>query len=156
MARNILVGEVARFAIVGIAATVAHASVLVTLVEHNLVGLIATLTHVAVVIDLVEHHGTAVLLANGVAFLVAVVVSYIGHYKWTFGVDGDHRSMLPRFILTAIAGFALNQTIMYVFVTLNQVDYRIALAVALTVVPALSFVANKLWVFLDKPVVVSG
>jgi len=156
MDRVVLAGEVLRFAIVGIVATIAHASMLIVLVQHDVVGLLAALIHVTIITDLLNHQGMAVLVANSVAFMVAVVVSYIGHYRWTFGVDGDHRLMFPRFIIIAIAGFALNQVIMYFFVMLYHIDYRIALAVVLTVVPTLSFVVNKLWVFLGKAVTVNS
>ena len=64
------------------------------------VGGIATLVHVATAMALVEIAGWSILNANIVAFAVAILVSYLGNHRWTFGRSGRHDHHLPRFVVT--------------------------------------------------------
>ncbi|MGE5147008.1 MAG: GtrA family protein [Candidatus Eiseniibacteriota bacterium] len=111
------------------------------------VGLLATGTHVGVAMALVESGTMGIMTANVVAFMLALAVSYVGNHRWTFAADGDHGRRLPRFVTLALIGFAANQLIVAAIVTLAGWDYRIALAVVVLVMPGLSFVANRRWVF---------
>ena len=111
------------------------------------VGLAATATHVACGLVLAEAAGLAPFWANLLAFCVALFVSYLGNHRWTFAAQGAHAFHFPRFAVIALAGLALNQAIVYVMVGVMALDYRLALAVVVLVVPALSFVLNRGWVF---------
>ncbi len=115
------------------------------------VGGAATLVHVATAIALVEAAGWSILFANIVAFAFAVLVSYLGNHRWTFGRAGRHDHHLPRFIVLALGGLALNQAIVFGMVRSAGIDYRVALMVVVAVVPALSFVLNKVWAFAAAP-----
>ncbi len=107
------------------------------------VGGTATVVHVATAMALVEIAGWPILSANIVAFAVAVLVSYLGNHRWTFARSGRHDHHLPRFIVLALGGLALNQAIVFALVRGAEIDYRWALLVVVAVVPALSFAANK-------------
>lgn len=115
------------------------------------VGGTATVVHVATALALVEIAGWPILSANIVAFAVAVLVSYLGNHRWTFARSGRHDHHLPRFVVLALGGLALNQAIVFALVRGAEIDYRWALLVVVAVVPALSFVANKVWAFADVP-----
>jgi putative flippase GtrA len=115
------------------------------------VGIGATLTHFAVAVMLVEGPGVPVLWANVIAFLTAFLVSYLGNHKWTFARSGGHVRFLPRFAMLAVGGFCANQSILWLIAIRLGMDYRIGLAVALTVVPTLTFLLSKLWVFGHAP-----
>ena len=115
------------------------------------VGGTATLVHVAIAMALVETAGWSILNANIVAFAVAVLVSYLGNHRWTFGRSGRHDHHLPRFVVLALGGLALNQAIVFAMVRGAEIDYRVALMVVVGVVPALSFVANRCWAFAEVP-----
>ena len=106
------------------------------------VGLAATATHVACGLTLAEAAGLAPFWANLLAFCVALFVSYLGNHRWTFAAKGAHAVHFPRFTAIALAGLSLNQAIVYVMVEVMVLDYRVVL-----VVPALSFVLNRGWVF---------
>lgn len=121
-----LLGQAARFGVVGVAATALH---------------------VALVLLLVEGPGVPPLSANALAFCAALALSYFGNHGWTFAASGRHRRHFPRFAAVALAGLALNQGIMAVAVAGLGLDYRIGLAVVVAVVPALSFLANRAWAF---------
>lgn len=123
-----LVGQAFRFAVVGGAATV---------------------THVGVAVTLIERVGISVLSANGLAFLVAVFVSYFGHHSWTFTRDGYHDRHLPRFIAISLAGLALNQAIVFSVVTLAGFPYLVGVLVVVSIVPVLTFVLSRSWAFVE-------
>jgi putative flippase GtrA len=111
------------------------------------VGIAATLTHVAIVLVLVEGGLARPFSANVVAFAAAVFVTYFGNHAWTFRLAGGHARHFPRFLPVALSGLALNQAIVYLIVDVLAWDYRISLALVVTVVPAITFVLNRQWAF---------
>ena len=117
-------------------------------VRFGAVGLLATLVHVGVGLSLAGGLGLAPLAANFSAFSVAVLVSYLGNRGWTFGQDGSGRLVqLPKFLLVALLGLALNQVLVFMLVERLAWTYGAALAVVVLVVPLVSFAANRWWVF---------
>ncbi len=116
-------------------------------VRFGAVGVTATVTHVLIVVALVESGLARPFWANVVAFSTALVVSYFGNHAWTFELRGGHRRHLPRFLVVALVGLALNQGIVYGAVDLLAWDYRIALAIVVTSVPAMTFLLNRYWAF---------
>ena len=111
------------------------------------VGLLATTTHVAVGLSLVEAGLLRPFSANLVAFLAAFGLSYLGHRRFTFQSDVRHARALPKFFATAIAGLVLNQSVVYVAVTLLGWPYVAALALVVTVVPVAVYLALRDWTF---------
>lgn len=117
------------------------------LLRFGAVGGLATGTHVAVVVVLVEAAGRGMLGANALAFAGALAVSYGGNRLWTFRSAGALGCEMPRFLLVALVGLALNQAIVYATVERLGWDYRLALLLVVLVVPATSFALNREWVF---------
>ncbi len=113
--------------------------------RFGLVGLTATGVHVAVFTALLELTDSAGWLANLPAFSLAVVVSYLGHFYWTF--PGSDRGSFPRFVATAIFGLTLNTLAAFVIVDLLDLPYIWAIAVMVLVVPVLVFLLAKFWAF---------
>lgn len=112
-----------------------------------LVGGGATVTHVAVALLLAEAGGWTPLWANFVAFCCAFSVSYRGNHGWTFEKRGAHRHHFPRFAVVALLGLALNQSIVAFVVEGLGWSYRLALALVVLMVPAVTFVLSRWWVF---------
>ena len=55
------------------------------------------------------------LIANGIAFLVAVVVNYLLCFVWVFqGARGGGRAQ-AGFLLTSLVGLVLNELLMFLF-----------------------------------------
>ena len=81
------------------------------------------------------------------AFLIAVVVSYLGNYHWTFRAQSRHRSTFPRFIGTALFGLALSQSGLYVLVFLLDLPGLMAISLIVIVTPVLTYTLNRLLVF---------
>lgn len=111
------------------------------------VGVAATATHAAMVLILVEGYGLAPLPANFFSFLLAVLVSFFGHYHFTFTASTPYTKAFPRFFTIALLGLGLSQAIMFSAVSLLALDYRLGLAVVVMLVPGLNFLVNRAWTF---------
>lgn len=113
-------------------------------------GGLATGTHALVFVTLIEWLAVRPLFAAGVAFVLALFVSYGMNYHWTFSVSGPHRIMLPRFFLVAVSGLLLNLGITYAVVDVAGYWYGYALLLVVLLVPLMTFVLSRLWVFSTK------
>lgn len=111
------------------------------------VGGAATATHLCVGLLLAENLHLAPFWANLCAFATAVLVSYFGNLIWTFGMASEGLGPLPRFVTLALCGLAANQAIVFAAVNLAGWSYRVALAIVLLVVPVLTYLASRQWVF---------
>lgn len=112
-----------------------------------LVGAAATVTHALALTLLVEALGVNATVANGLAFALAVQVTYWGQRLWVFQRKPANALGLVRFAITAGVGLMLNVGIMAIVVDGMQLDYRIGLGLALLAVPLISFILSRKWVF---------
>ncbi|MGF1484058.1 MAG: GtrA family protein [Opitutales bacterium] len=111
------------------------------------IGGVATLVHFLTYAAMLELAGLPPLIANTVAFGVAFVVSFVGHRWITFRCRRNFLQSLPRFFSLALAGFGLNQLLVYLSVyPLGLGEYPGAIA-AVVVVPVFTFMLSRLWVF---------
>ncbi|TVQ34832.1 MAG: GtrA family protein [Wenzhouxiangella sp.] len=132
MARRALGREVlrlARFGAVGLSATLVHA------------GVYAALTGLAL---------TAALTANFVGYGCAVLVSLIGHSRWTFsghGQDEREPGLAMRFIVTSLTSLGLNTLLVWLVVHQAELHPLWALPGMVLIVPLLTYLLMKHWVF---------
>lgn len=110
-------------------------------------GGLATVTHVLVFVTLVEWLALRPVFAAAPAFVVALFVSYGMNYHWTFSASGLHRVLLPRFVVVALLGLTLNLGITYVVVDVAHYWYGYALLLVVLLVPLVTFLLSKFWVF---------
>ena len=115
------------------------------------VGGAATATHLCVGLLLAEGLAMAPFWANFAAFSAAVLVSYFGNLVWTFAMAAAGFGRLPHFLVVALCGLAANQAIVFAAVNIAGWSYRLALAIVLLVVPALTYLASRQWVFRAPP-----
>ena len=115
--------------------------------RFGVVGICATLTHAGVLYLAVEHLGFAPAPGNLLAFSVAVCVTYAGQSLWVFRVRGMSWGRSARFLVTALTGFVLNGLIMAGVTGGLGLNYWIGFAAVVACVPAFTFVLSKLWVF---------
>lgn len=117
------------------------------------IGLAAAAVHVLTFTALIELADLAPVAANFVAFAIAVLVSFFGHFQWTFRAQtaggGRHRqrTALSRFIIVALIGLALNSLAVYGVVNLLAWPYPYAIVLMLSVVPLVVFALSKFWAF---------
>ena len=120
-----LLAQLARFGLVGVAATLLHV-------------LVAWLAHKA---------GAAAFLANALGFVTAFACSYLGHFYWTFGQRAGHETRLPRFLVVSGVGFGLTNLIVWLVAERGGHGFETALLAILFVVPACTWALSRLWVF---------
>ncbi|MEM8572003.1 MAG: GtrA family protein [Pseudomonadota bacterium] len=117
------------------------------ILRFAMVGIGATATHFGVLTLAVEAFGINPAVANGLAFCIAVCVTYLGQSYWVFSSRSASPSRMAKFLATAFGGMVANVAIMAASVDLFGLPYQVGFAISLVVVPASTFLANKFWVF---------
>jgi putative flippase GtrA len=122
--------------------------------RFGLVGGVATLTHVLIFAAAIELFACPPLLANVIGFVVAVGVSFFGHYRWTFSWPAEAAYALPlprlalaRFAAVALLGLVLNSAVVGLVTGLLGLDYVYAIPPMILVVPVVLFLLGKFWAF---------
>ena len=110
-----------------------------------LTGLFITLLHVAVAMLMVEVFNTSPSAANGVAFVVSAVTSYIINTLWSFSAR-LHGYTLVRFLCVSLIGFAVSMLIARL-AQQGGYDYRIGIAGVVIIVPVLTFLLHSKWTY---------
>lgn len=119
------------------------------LTRFSVIGTLAAATHFLIVKACVPL-GYHPLVANILAFIVAFQVSYWGHNLWTFAGHGNgNRDTCAKFLLTAILGFILNESL-YAILLNQKIHYDVALIIVLISVAAITFIISRLWAFNPK------
>ncbi|MEO8485113.1 MAG: GtrA family protein [Betaproteobacteria bacterium] len=120
-----------------------------TFVRFAVVGAIATAVHAAVFALLIEATTVDPVAATAVAFAVAFVAGYALNRRWTFASRADPIAQLPRYLAVQLAGLSLNAAIMAFAVHAERWSPYIGLALAIVIVPPLTFALARAWVFGD-------
>jgi putative flippase GtrA len=116
------------------------------------VGVLATLVHSALYVLFVDAMRATPAAANLIAFGVAVIISYLGHARWTFrdeysGRDGAAYPVFARFVTTALLGLALNSLFVFLVVDAMGWNYLWAVPFFVFVTPLFVYLTSKFWVF---------
>lgn len=112
-----------------------------------LVGLFATAIHVLIVWRLLSDSVLPPLMANALAFCGAFGFSFAGNYLWTFGAPGSPRSAMLRFLTISLSAFCLNSLLLTYILHLGILDPKWSAIGSAIVIPAITFLASRLWVF---------
>src|SRR5262249_32848188 len=122
--------------------------------KFGCVGILATAGHIAAFTGLIEFFHVAPLLANILAFCAAVLISFFGHFHWTFKADAKQRLFsrqqrvaFARFAVVALLGLGLNSLIVFLVVDISELSYRYAIVPMAVVVPSILFLISKFWAF---------
>lgn len=92
------------------------------------------------------------LVANIIGFVAAFPVSYQGHRNWTFfDSEASHRIAARRFLLTALLGFAANETLYAMMIRFVPFPPIVSLIIVLGSVAGGTFAICRLWAFPAKP-----
>lgn len=108
-----------------------------------LVGGFATMIHIVAATALLTlYEGLSPFIANVLAFALAFIASFYGHRYVTFSTDGS----VIRFLTVALAGFALNNVVLFISLKLS-LPAVFSIVIATICVPFFSYVASVLWAF---------
>ncbi len=117
----------------------------------GVVGVTAMLVHLGSVSLLLVPIGLPPLVANVLGFLLAFQVSHAGHHRLTFvAAEAPVSRSRKRFFLVALSSFAVNELMYAVLLHFTDLDYRVALAIVLFAVAALTFVSARTWAFASE------
>ncbi|WBL33204.1 GtrA family protein [Sinirhodobacter sp. HNIBRBA609] len=120
------------------------------LIRFGGVGGIATLVHVLMAMALQGPLGLPPLQANFGGFCAALLISYIGHARITFDADLRHAPQFVRFVTIALIGLATSSTTVWLIDTRLGAGFGIAMAAVAVLVPLMTFVTLRLWVFTGR------
>jgi len=123
--------------------------ILVSFGRFAFVGFGATAIHVGVAAGLIEGMRVSPGFANGVAFLVANLASYLANTLWSFKSRLGYETW-TKFAVVSIAAWTLT------IVIASAIDragghYFLGVAVVVTVIPMFNFVAHRMFTFRSPP-----
>ncbi|MEX5663767.1 GtrA family protein [Pseudomonas neuropathica] len=114
-------------------------------VRFAVTGLFVTALHALVAILFINFISPLPPLANGVAFAVATLVSYVINTTWSFSARLHGRTLL-RFLLVSVCGFWLAMFVAWAAQIAGFHYLQGIAAVALTI-PAFTFVLHNFWTY---------
>ncbi|MCC5865996.1 MAG: GtrA family protein [Wenzhouxiangella sp.] len=123
---------------------------LLRLGRFGLVGLSATLVHAGVYALLTALALSSALAANFIGYVCAVLVSLIGHSRWTFAGHQQKKTgaaLTARFIVTSLTSLGLNTLLVWLVAHQADLDPLWAIPGMVLVVPLLTYLLMKHWVF---------
>lgn len=113
--------------------------------KFAMVGIVATVAHVVVATFLVEKGALHPSAANGLAFVVANFVSYIGNTRWTFNAHMDFY-VWCRFVIVSLVAWSLTVSIAFAVEKAGG-HYLLGIALVVTLVPVLAFFAHRMFTY---------
>jgi putative flippase GtrA len=114
----------------------------------TLVGIAAALTHYVVAVVLESVFNAVPAKANILGFICAFPVSYFGHRRFSFASHNtQHRQALPKFLLIAVGGFLVNQTLVLLLLRFTALPFWLVLGVVMVVVALSTYFLSRFWAF---------
>ncbi|MCL6284141.1 GtrA family protein [Ruegeria sp. 2012CJ41-6] len=113
-----------------------------------IVGLCATLIHLAVAQGLFAMGVLSLPMANLAGFALAFPAGFLGHYFLTFSRAAPIRQAFCRYGVIAMIGFLVNNIVLFSLVANGLLGEKVALAIAIIVIPMGTFLASRFWGFL--------
>ena len=110
-----------------------------------LTGGAATLTHLVVAVLVIEMMGLGQTIANGLAFCVATLLSYVLNTCWSFQARMGLETAW-RFLAVSFGALLLTLSLAWL-VERAHGHYLLGIAVVVLFVPPLSFAAHRLFTY---------
>ncbi len=120
-------------------------------VKFAIVGVFNTATSADVYLIASRPLALDPLVANAVAFVVAVTVSFVLNKSWTFrNQERSYRRQYSMFFGVSGVGFLLSEAILFITHKLLGVHDVVAFGIAVVIVMFWNFGANRAWTFTDR------
>ena len=120
------------------------------IVRYGVTGLFVTACQAVIYWTLAAPVGLHPQIANGIGYLVAVMVGYVTHSAFTFRGHGTRDNPAARgvkFIAVSLISYALNALWVFLCVTHMRWPEWSPIPAMLFVTPAVVFGLNRQWVF---------
>lgn len=111
------------------------------------VGGLATGVHVLVALFAQASLPVSAQGANLAGFTAAVLLSYIGHARFTFAVATQSAAQFLRFCFLSALGLATSSATVWLITTQLGQSFMVAMVAVAVMVPAASYLAMRFWVF---------
>ena len=113
--------------------------------SYAVIGFISTLIHAVVAMFAIYQFGISSMIANVIAFLIALTFSYIGNASIVFKASLSNRNFI-RFV--SINGLSIT-LVAYTshLIDGTQIPPYFSVLLAIIIVPGIGFFAHKYWTF---------
>jgi putative flippase GtrA len=115
------------------------------LARFAVTGVGSTLVHTGVALLLINVMARTPPLANGVAFCVATIFSYVVNTRWSFSAPLEGQNF-RRFITVAAVGFLLAVALAWVAEAVGWPPIA-GIGLVVCVVPIVSFILHSVWTY---------
>lgn len=115
-------------------------------VVFGFVGGLATLTHYVVALLCVEYLFINIYLANPIAYLTAVSVSFFGHSIFTFKKEVT-KQRASKFVVVSLSAFLLSQLLLAFLQLLEFNNHRLDFLIVVFFIPIYTYLLSKFWVY---------
>lgn len=122
-----------------------HSPLLRRALRFAMTGLFVTAVHVLAAVLFMHVVLANPPLANGFAFLVATVVSYLINTLWSFS-SRLHGRTLGRFVVVSIGGFWLAMLVAWVAQGAG-LGYLTGIAAVALIIPVFTFILHNFWTY---------
>jgi putative flippase GtrA len=113
------------------------------------VGTIATIVHIGVAMIVVAAAGANPTVGAIIGFVAAFMVSYFGHFRFSFAASGRYSDYLLKFAVSSLASFLLSTAAVWLATDILGIGYKPALIALAIIVPICNYLVNRFWVFLQ-------
>jgi putative flippase GtrA len=112
----------------------------------GVVGISATLTNYFIAVLAFEYVGLNIYTSQFVGYIFAVTVSLFGHSKLTFQTQLTS-SVFTRFMVVSLTTLVFSEILLLFIERLLVLSHRISLLIVVIIIPVITFLLSKLWVF---------
>lgn len=113
------------------------------------VGFCASLSYFLLGLLFVNLLRLPLLAGNALSYLLSFVISYLGQARWAFQAQETGKTVLLRFAAAQAFGLLLNSLIITLLCGFGM-PYVFAMLAALIIVPVVTYLVCKYWVFPAK------
>ena len=114
------------------------------------VGVVSNLVYFGVLAVCQYLVGTALWVGAALAYLLSAVFNYLAHRSFTFRSGAGHLVALPRYCVVQGTALALNSGALEVLVSRGGYSYVWVQVLALAIVTAWTYAAQRAWVFSSR------
>jgi putative flippase GtrA len=111
------------------------------------VGVVGTSVQYLTLVILVESTAAGPVLSSGFGFILGAFTNYYLNYRYTFRSAKRHHRALPKFMLVALVGLAINSGIMRLGTSFFSLQYLVVQIFATGLVLIWNFAGNRIWTF---------
>jgi putative flippase GtrA len=112
-----------------------------------LVGGFCTALQYVLLVVFVEEFRLSATLSSTIGYVLSSAANYLLNYSFTFRSTSPHGRSLPRFLIIAGCGAALNGLVTYLGTTVFGAHYLVAQVAATIATLLWNFMANLRWTY---------